>query len=144
MKKILFAVFVCQFFLVTCRTPDDNNGNSSSTNIFEVNTGIFEFTSYEPLSEKPFEVHFYIPNSADRSTSPILFVFPGMNRDASNYLTTWIPLAELKHIMVFSFEFSDYHYPGGNAYQQGYVFDDNGNLNSQEIMVWLTLKIDVL
>tara|TARA_B100001093_G_C26813831_1_gene1008778 strand:- start:455 stop:1357 length:903 start_codon:yes stop_codon:yes gene_type:complete len=131
-KKILFAVFVCQIFLVTCRTPDDDNGNSSSTNIFEANTGSFEFTSHDPLSEKPFKVHFYIPNSVDRSNSPILFVFPGMNRDASNYLTTWIPLAELKHIMVFSFEFSDYHYPGGNAYQQGYVFDDNGNLNGQE------------
>ena len=75
MKKILFAVFVCQIFLVTCRTPDDDNGNSSSTNIFEANTGSFEFTSHDPLSEKPFKVHFYIPNSVDRCNSQILFTF---------------------------------------------------------------------
>ena len=31
----------------------------------------------------------------------------------------------------FSFEFNNYHYPGGNSYQQGYILDDDGNLNQK-------------
>ena len=127
MKPLFYTLVLLSIF--SCRKPIDYENNSISGNIFENNLGFFEFTSFEPLSHKPFNVHYYFPKSIDRNNDPIIFIFPGMNRDASNYLSFWIPLADEKNIMVFSFEFNNYYFPYGNAYQQGYILDDNGNLN---------------
>ncbi|MDC3133659.1 hypothetical protein OA958_02340 [Bacteroidota bacterium] len=130
--KIFYYILILLFICFSCRKPIDNNNDSNPENIFENNTGNFEFSSYESLSDKPFNVHYYFPNNIDRSSAPIIFIFPGMNRDAFNYLSFWMPLADAKNIMVFAFEFNNYHYPGGNSYQQGYIFDDNGILNPKD------------
>ena len=129
--KIFYNILILSLFCFSCRKPLENDSDSNTGNIFNSNLGNFEFSSYEPLSNKPFNVHYYFPENIDRSNAPIIFVFPGMNRDAFNYLSFWIPLADAKNIMVFSFEFNSYHYPGGNSYQQGYILDDNGNLNQK-------------
>ena len=128
MKKF-YIIIILLFISFSCRKPVDNDNDSNATNVFNSNLGNFEFSLYEPMSDKPFNIHYYFPKNIDRSSAPIIFIFPGMNRNASNYLSFWIPLADTKNIMVFSFEFNNYHYPGGNAYQQGYILDDNGNLN---------------
>lgn len=127
MKPIFYTLVLLSIF--SCRKPIDHENSPNSGNIFENNLGFFEFTDFEPLSHKPFNVHYYFPKNADRNNDPIIFIFPGMNRDASNYLSYWIPIADAKNIMVFSFEFNNYNFPNGNAYQQGYILDDNGNLN---------------
>jgi hypothetical protein len=129
--KIFYYILILSFFCFSCRKPVEKDSDSNTGNIFNSNLGNFEFSSYEPLSDKPFNVHYYFPENIDRSNAPIIFVFPGMNRDAFNYLSFWIPLADAKNIMVFSFEFNNYYYPGGNSYQQGYILDDNGNLNQK-------------
>ena len=91
----------------SCRKAPDEDGTSTS-NLFDNNNhGVFEFNDYQPLADKPFNIHFYLPPSVDRTNAPILFIFPGVNRNADDYLETWIPLAEQYSIMVFSFEFSD-------------------------------------
>lgn len=128
--------------IIGCRkqTVDQEVLNTNSINLFESKTGVYEFSSYEPLADKPFNIHFYIPDNANRESSPILFIFPGMNRNADDYLNTWIPLAESKNIMVFSFEFSDYYYTGGNAYQQGFVLDENGNLNNEDVWTFSVIE----
>ena len=42
----VFLLFIC----FSCRKPIDNNNDSNPENIFENNTGNFEFSSYESLS----------------------------------------------------------------------------------------------
>jgi hypothetical protein len=133
MYRLLFGIFLVNLLFVGCRKKEKNNNTSNTINVLESSTGNFEYTAYVPLENKPISIHFYIPNNVDRTSAPILFLFPGMNRNALDYLNTWTTHSEDKGVMIFSFEFSDYYYPGGNAYQQGYVFDDNGNLNDESL-----------
>ena len=62
--------------------------------------GVIEYTNYEPLSNKPFNIHYYIPSTINQTTAPILFIFPGTDRNADDYLETWITLADQKGVMV--------------------------------------------
>ena len=88
----------------SCRKPNHNNISSNNENnnpldslyFFDSDSGIFDYAFYSPLSNKPFKVHYYIPNNVNRTTAPILFVFPGANRNADDYLNTWISIADIK------------------------------------------------
>ena len=99
MKPLFYTLVL--LFIFSCRKPIDHENSANSGNIFENNLGFFEFTYFEPLSHKPFNIHYYFPKHVDRNNDPIIFIFPGMNRDASNYLSYWIPIADAKNIMVF-------------------------------------------
>ncbi|MGL5317272.1 MAG: hypothetical protein ACRC9Q_01010 [Bacteroidales bacterium] len=66
--------------------------------------GVITYSGYAPLSHKPVKVHYYIPKG-DKSRMPILFVFPGVNRNADEYLDAWKVGADQKNVMVFSLEF---------------------------------------
>ena len=80
----------------------------------------------------PINIHYYIPDLVDRQNAPILFVFPGMNRNANTYRDTWINLADAKGIMIFSFEFPTAFYPNSIAYQEGNIINQNGVLNTED------------
>ena len=121
-KLLIFIVFIAS--IESCRKSTNNE--DVEIHPFEQNQGVFEYNLYEPLSDKPFSIHFYIPDNVDKSSAPILFIFPGMNRNADDYLNAWINLAEQYSVMVFSFEFSDTYYPGSISYQQGCIVDNNG------------------
>ena len=129
MRKIV-SVFLLMLILVNCRKPIDP---SSSNFLLENNNGQFQFDDYTPLSDKPVSIHYYIPDFIDRSNAPILFVFPGMNRNANTYRDTWISLADEKGIMIFSFEFSTTYFPNSISYQQGFVIDENGTLIDESL-----------
>ena len=76
----LFLSFLIVFS--SCRKAPDEDGTSIS-NLFDNNHhGVFEFNDYQPLADKPFNIHFYIPLFVDRTNATILFIFPGMNRNA--------------------------------------------------------------
>ena len=136
--KYIFLPIVIVFF--SCRKVPDEDGSSSS-NLFDNNNhGVFEFNDYQPLADKPFNVHFYIPTSVDRTNAPILFIFPGLNRNADDYLETWVPLADQYQIMVFSFEFSSYYFPNSTSYQLGYVRDFNNNFTDEDIWTFSLIE----
>lgn len=89
-------------------------------------TGSFVYTPVGPLSSKPITVYYHIP-SGNVNTMPILFSFHGDERNASDYRDYWISMANANGFMVFAPEYSEIHYPGGDGYQLGNVFNDGDN-----------------
>ena len=128
MKKLIFLL-VIPFIFFGCRKPTKPSNN---TLVLENNLGQFQFNNYEPLVDMPVNIHYYIPDLVDRQNAPILFVFPGMNRNANTYRDTWINLADTKGIMIFSFEFPTAFYPNSVAYQEGNIVNQNGVLNTED------------
>ena len=138
--KHLFILGVLFLIIISgCRKSTTNN-NSSNSNLFENMIGVIEYTNYEPLSNKPFNIHYYIPTTVNQTTAPILFIFPGTDRNADDYLETWITLADQKGVMVFAFEFSVNYYPMSTNYQTGFILDENGNLNNEDVWTFSVIE----
>ena len=123
--KVLNYIFI-SIIIVFSSCRKSTNNNSSNSNLFENMIGVIEYTNYEPLSNKPFNIHYYIPSTVNQTTAPILFIFPGTDRNADDYLETWITLADQNGVMVFAFEFSVNYYPMSTNYQTGFILDENG------------------
>lgn len=76
---------------------------------FGPGSGIVAFKEYAPLKHKPVNIHYYIPEG-DVKTMPVLFVLPGINRNAADYQKCWKQGADRKKVMIFSLEFpADYY-----------------------------------
>ena len=129
MKNCFFILFGL-IFLFGCR-KDNQDPTTIENNLNLENTGDFIFDSYPTANSKPVAVFFHIPNGIDKSYVPILFVLPGLNRNAEEYRDSWIALANQFQFMVFSLEFSDQFFPNSNSYQEGFIFNDNGILNDE-------------
>ena len=74
--KVLKHIFLSIIIVFSsCRkVPDEDN--TSTTNLFENNNhGVFEFNDYQPLGDKPFNIHFYIFVFVDRKNEHIFFIF---------------------------------------------------------------------
>ena len=147
MKKVFFLIFSIMVVFSSCRKPNHNNISSNNGNnnpldslyFFDSDSGIFDYAFYSPLSNKPFKLHYYIPNNVNRTTAPVLFVFPGANRNADDYLNTWISIADIKGLMVFSFEFGTNYY-SSNEYQQGNILDQNNNINHDSVWTFSVIE----
>jgi dienelactone hydrolase len=88
---------------------------------FRTGAGSFTFTDQKGDPEKPIRVWYYKPSKCN-SSSPILIVMHGMQRNAETYRDQWIRYAEEYGALLFAPEFSDKYYPG-TAYAQGNLFD---------------------
>ena len=130
--KNCFFILLGLIFLFGCR-KDNQDPTTIENNLNLENTGDFIFDSYPTTNSKPVAVFFHIPNGIDKSYAPILFVLPGMNRNAEEYRDSWIALANQFQFMVFSLEFSNQFFPNSNAYQEGFVFNENGVLNDESV-----------
>jgi len=139
MKHLFIHAILFLIIISACRKSTINN-NSSNSNLFENMIGVIEYTNYEPLSNKPFNIHYYIPSTVNQTTAPILFIFPGTDRNADDYLETWITLADQKGVMVFAFEFSVDYYPMSTNYQTGFILDENGNLNNEDVWTFSVIE----
>ncbi|MGL4992958.1 MAG: hypothetical protein ACRC6R_02305 [Bacteroidales bacterium] len=95
--------------------------NSNSLNRGE---GLISFSGYQPLANKPIGVHYFIPDG-DMGKMPILFVLPGLNRNAGDYLQAWKSAAKSKGIMVFALEFPSSYYPSSDYTEGGIFKNDN-------------------
>ena len=137
--KVLKYIFI-SIIIVFSSCRKSTNNNSSNSNLFENMIGVIEYTNYEPLSNKPFNIHYYIPSTVNQTTAPILFIFPGTDRNADDYLETWITLADQKGVMVFAFEFSVNYYPMSTNYQTGFILDENGNLNNEDVWTFSVIE----
>ena len=81
--------------------------------------------TYTP-GNKPVILHYFIPD-AERAAMPLLFVFPGIERDAGNYLDSWIDNAAADGRAVIAFEFPVATFTN-NEYITGNVIDASGHL----------------
>lgn len=57
---------------------------------------------------------------------PILFVLPGIDRDAQSYRDVWIPYARREKALLLVPHFSLRDYPGSRGYNLGNMFDSGG------------------
>lgn len=91
-----------------------------------VGSGFFTFTDYAPLASKPVKVYFHIPEMVT-ATTPIVFLFHGDDRNASQYRNALINHSENQNFIVIAPEFSENFYPTGDQYNLGNVFVDGDN-----------------
>ncbi|MGL4293663.1 MAG: hypothetical protein ACRCSQ_08825, partial [Bacteroidales bacterium] len=92
---------------------------------FVTGAGIVSFKSYAPLKHKPVNIHYYIPQG-DTKTMPVLFVLPGVNRNAADYLKCWKSGADRKQVMVFALEFP-------TAYYSSEEYNEGGMMNGTSV-----------
>ena len=51
-----------------------------AASVIPVGEGKFTYKDYPPFSDRPVDVHYYIPASGDVHRMPIVFVFEGADR----------------------------------------------------------------
>ena len=110
--------------LSTSCFKDDKPESPGETSGFLPGDGIVTYTGYAPLADRPVRIHFHIPAGGDMKTMPVLFVFPGLERNAADYLAAWRAEASKRNIMVFAFEFPADTY-STEQYIEGGMFQGN-------------------
>lgn len=133
----LWALLVALFFnsLQSCdknevfkKKPEEivEDSINTSSEITLAGTGSFIFNSYQPLANKPVKVFYHIPDNAS-SSSPILFILHGGQRDGMASRDQLITHANAHNCILVCPEFTQAHYPGGDAYNLGNIFVDGDN-----------------
>lgn len=126
--KITKLFFLSLLLALTgCWGGDSPEAPSEET--FKQGAGVISYTGYKPLANKPIQVHYYRPKG-DINKMPILFLFPGVNRNADDYLEAWKAGADTKGILLFSLEFSTSLYPSSD-YIEGGMYA-NGKVKPEE------------
>lgn len=123
-KYVLTLSLSCALFLGGCSKGSDSEPLPAE--VITAGEGKFTFSSYEPFKDRPLTVYYSV-SKGDRTHMPILFVFPGTNRDADNYILPWVDVTASHACMVFSVEFPEKYY-SDNEYITGNVMDDSGRL----------------
>lgn len=130
LKRTFFLVFI--ILIASCKEKSGKDPDIGSyINMLKAGTGSFSFNSYEPLSEKPVNIHYHIPAGANMNTAPVVMVFHGMSRNADDYRDYWISSADKYGFMIFCPEFTDELYPS-SEYTRGNVIT-SGILNPKEV-----------
>jgi len=96
-------------------------------------TGSFVFTPLYPLDQRPVTVHYFIPESCPPGT-PVLMVFHGNERNASEYRDALLGEARSGQVVLLAPEFSEAHYPGNNYYHLGRMFVDGENAQGSALL----------
>jgi pimeloyl-ACP methyl ester carboxylesterase len=141
----IILIVVC-FMLFSCSGSDHTNSDGIDFLPGLEGSGSFIFTDYSPLATKPVEVYFHIPIGANSST-PIIFLFHGDNRNAKDYRDALINKSEAYNFILIAPEFSEVHYPTGDQYNLGNVFVDGDNPSSATLnteTVWTFSIIEPL
>jgi len=82
----------------------------------------FQFVDRKGQPDRPIEVYTYRPKKCD-TTCPIVFVVPGVKRNASEYLGFWDVKAERYKFNVVAVSFNQKYWPKAAAYNLGDVAD---------------------
>jgi len=128
MKYIFHIILFPFLFLSSCGSGDEDITNPEGT--ITNGSGKFTYNSYLPLKDKPVVVYYSI-SEGDMSTMPVIFVLPGTNRDADNYIRPWIEIAKQHKCMIFSIEFPEAYYTS-DEYITGNVIDKSGKFVDKE------------
>jgi len=126
MKKINF-LFIFVFIFWSC---DQNDVDNVDNNIALNGTGAYQFQYNMTNAVKTLNVFYHIPD-IDQNNLPILILFHGAGRNASDIRDAWITEANTKQFIVVAPEFSDQNFPGGDQYNLGNVFIDGDNPSPQ-------------
>ncbi|MGL4412345.1 MAG: hypothetical protein ACRCTF_09570 [Bacteroidales bacterium] len=138
MKIIQILILLSLLTLTSCWGGEvlDKPNSGGSINRGE---GVISYSGYKPLASKPIKVHYFIPEG-DMNKMPILFVLPGLNRNAADYLQAWKSAAQSRGVMVFSLEFPASTYPSSD-YTEGAMFANSNALPEEQ---WSFSIIDPL
>ncbi len=135
MSRINYAIFVLLFCLLSAWLSSCNK-TTAVVPLLSVDTlskplsmkgsGSLIFTAYSPLANKPVQVFYHIPSTAN-NFSPVLMVFHGADRNASYSRDELISSSDKLGFIVIAPEFSDTYYPNADQYQMGNLFVDGDN-----------------
>ena len=84
----------------------------------------FIFNQYEPLADKPIDVHTYLPDTSDTNI-PVLFVIHGNARNARDYCFAFVESAQNYNFLVICPELNALQFPTSQEFQLGGLFKDN-------------------
>ncbi len=90
---------------------------------------------------KGVSVRYWLPENFAKD-DPILFVLPGVDRDAQSYRDSWVPYARRENALLLVPQFSSEDYPGSRSYNLGNMFDAKGTSNPPKD--WSFTKIEEL
>ncbi|MCK9305052.1 MAG: hypothetical protein PHP30_10025 [Bacteroidales bacterium] len=132
------------FFLSTSFFPQSGTTLfAQSETIFTRGEGTLNFTNYEPLSEKPIKLFYYIPVKGDIMKMPVLFAMHGADRDASIQILIWREFAEENGFVVLAPEYSKEFYKE-NDYQFGGVYENGDPTVIKERKYWTYQTIEAI
>ena len=81
--------------------------------------------------DRPLTLHTYRATSY-RPDRPVVLVQHGMMRNGDEYRDFWIPSAERHGLLIVATTFSNEHYPEAESYNNGLVYDAEGNIRPRE------------
>jgi len=117
--------FICISLFISCSDSSDENDEIDLVPGL-IGSGYFTYDDYAPLATKPIKVYYNIPVSVNENT-PIVFLFHGDDRNASQYRDALISKSESQNFILIAPEFSETYYPTGDQYNLGNVFVDGDN-----------------
>lgn len=139
---IAITSLVLIFVFISC---SKDTTTTDQVNVLNSGSNQFIFT-YSGLAQKPINVFYNIP-AGNRANMPIVFVFHGDERNASDYRDIWINASNQYGCMVFAPEFNTVNFPGGSSYIIGNVYQD-GNFPTAQTLnnesVWTFSMIEPL
>lgn len=133
-KKIL-ALLVVVFISLFISCSNDDGGkepDGKNDNKIILKNGVvdqFTYTGYEPLSDKPVAIFYYIPQNLPKD-APIMFLMHGNGRNANGYINSMKFYADKHKFMVIAPRFSTDYYPSRD-YHRGGVFDEGGKMREK-------------
>jgi pimeloyl-ACP methyl ester carboxylesterase len=131
-RSILILIIIILFY--SCSSKND--GVIGLDNFTELNSqsegsGTFPFV-YNSNANKILDVYCHIPENSDSST-PIVFLFHGNNRNANDYRNSLVAKANLYGFILLVPEFTTTQFPGGDGYNLGNVFTDGDNPSASSL-----------
>jgi len=127
MKYIFHTILFSVLLLFSCSSDDDE---TNPEGVITNGNGKFEYNQYTPLKDKPVNVYYSI-SEGNMADMPVIFVFPGTNRDADNYIRPWTEISKQHRCMVFAIEFPEKFYTS-DEYITGNVIDKSGRFIDKE------------
>ena len=131
-RSILILIIITLFY--SCSSKND--GLIGLDDFTELNSqsegsGTFPFV-YNSNTNKSLDVYCHIPENSDSST-PIVFLFHGNNRNANDYRNSLVAKANLYGFILLVPEFTTTQFPGGDGYNLGNVFTDGDNPSASSL-----------
>ena len=133
MKKRLFFPLLLLLFTAI---------SAMAQNPWQRGAHAFEYTGYEPLSDRIITVRYYIPIKGDIKSMRVLFSMHGSERNAASGIETWRYFAEQDGFVVIAPEYTKENGWKENDYQFGGIFTSSSNkvLNPPEKWTYQTIE----
>ena len=95
--------------------------------LFRPGSGVVAFNAYKPFADRPVNIYYHFPETADPATAQVLMLIPGAGRDAKPLLDAVRDKLDAVNVIAFSLEFPADTYPV-REYQEVGIRDKDGHL----------------